>query len=298
MSDSPTRILVTGAHGQLGREIMTLGTNFPDWQLIPTDRQELDISRRDDVLRFFDRHPIDYCINCAAYTAVDEAERQPGIARQLNTLGPAFLAEACLASGATMLHFSTDYVYHTRHNQPYREDARTNPQGVYARTKLEGDQWVLQTLPNSIILRTSWVYSPFGNNFVKTMLRLAAERDSLRVVYDQIGAPTYARDLAAATLTIIRHLANGPETERQSLGGIYHYSNEGVTSWYDFALAIFELEHISCRVFPIESKDFPTLANRPFFSILNKDKIKQTFKLEIPHWRESLQDCLQRLSGD
>ena len=297
MSDLPTRILVTGANGQLGQEVMALAANFPAWELIPSDRHVMDISRREDVLRFFDRHRVDFCINCAAYTAVDQAESQPDIARQINALGPGYLAEACRQAGAGLLHFSSDYVYHTHHNRPYREDAPTNPQGVYARTKLEGDERVQQALPEAVVLRTSWVYSSYGNNFVKTMLRLATLRDTLRVVYDQVGAPTYARDLAGAALAIIRYLA-ATGTERPPKGGIYHYSNEGVTSWYDLALAIFELSHIDCHVLPIESKDFPTPAARPFFSVLNKDKIKETFALTIPHWRTSLRECLKRITAD
>ena len=193
-----------------------------------------------------------------------------------------------------MIHYSTDYVYHGTQNRPFKETDSTSPGGVYAATKLEGDQRVLAANPRTIILRTSWVYSSFGHNFVKTMLRLGKERDQLTVIFDQTGTPTYARDIAVATLHILRKLEN---TNAEESAGIYHFSNEGVTSWYDFAKAIFDLENINCHVLPIETKDYPIPAARPHFSVLNKAKIKTTFDMEIPHWRDSLRECLAAISS-
>lgn len=296
MMDRKVNVLVTGANGQLGQELLALTAEFPSLKLLPATRQELDITNRDQVRQYFDRHPVDFCLNCAAYTAVDQAENHPEAAHRVNVLGPEVLAEACREQDATLIHYSTDYVYHTLCNRPYREEDPTNPQSVYARTKLEGEMKVREALPRSIIVRTSWVYSAFGGNFVKTVLRLGADRDHLRVVYDQVGTPTYAHDLALATLTMLLRL-EGHRDRGAALGGIYHYSNEGVTSWYDFAVAILDLAGLPCRVLPIESKDYPTLAPRPFFSVLNKEKIKTTFDLDIPHWRRSLQTCLEQIGN-
>jgi dTDP-4-dehydrorhamnose reductase len=281
-------ILITGAHGQLGREFAAIRSAYPDFQFLYLNRTQLDITNAESIQKVFSSNPIQYCINCAAYTAVDKAENDQQSAKLVNAVAPALLAEACRKKGATMIHFSTDYVYDGLYNRPFSEDHPTQPQSVYARTKLEGEKNVLEILPESMIIRTSWVYSSMGHNFLNTMLKLGQERSQLRVVYDQIGSPTYARHLARAVLDIIQNLEPTP---RQS-GGIYHYSNEGVCSWYDFALAIFELTGIDCSVEPIESKDFPTPAKRPHFSLLNKAKIKTTFNLSIAHWRHALQDCL------
>ncbi len=284
-------ILVTGANGQVGNELQFLATQFPHFQFIFTDYQVLDITYSKAVLSFFEQQTIDYCINCAAYTAVDKAESEVEKATAINVQGAKNLALGCQVNNAILLHLSTDYVYHNQQNTPFVETDATTPQSVYARTKWRGEQAAQAVHPATMVIRTSWVYSTFGHNFVKTMLRLGQERPELRVIFDQIGTPTYARALAKAMLDIIEQVENSlvPKTQLQ---GIYHYSNEGVTSWYDFALAIFELAQISTKVIPIETKDYPTAAARPPFSVLNKAKIKQTFQLNIPHWRESLKDCL------
>lgn len=290
-------ILVTGANGQLGSELQQLAPSTEhDW--IFTDRGELDITDAGAVNRFMAANSVEIVLNCAAYTAVDKAEAEPVAARAINALGPAHLAEACAKRNAWLLQVSTDYVYHQHpHNRPLLEDDDTAPLGVYASTKLEGERAAQVALPNCLIIRTAWVYSSFGHNFVKTMLRLGQERDQLNVIFDQVGSPTYARDLAQAILHIVqqREEENLPEEQFQ---GIYHYSNEGVCSWYDFAQAIFDIQNIDCKVVPIETKDYPTPAERPPFSLLNKSKIKAAFGLAIPHWRHSLQDCLAKLEGD
>lgn len=287
---SKTTILVTGANGQVGQELRFLATLNDDFQFIFTSRTELDITNNQAVNDFFLEHSINYCLNCAAYTAVDKAEEENKLAYMVNVEGTKNLAQACLTYQANLIHLSTDYVYHTDHHKPYKETDRTSPKTVYAQTKLEGEQAATTLLPETIIIRTSWVYSSYGNNFVKTMLRLGRKLDSLRVIFDQIGTPTYARDLAQAMLDIVQKTQH-----LESFGGIYHYSNEGVTSWYDFATAIFDMENITCPITPIETKDYPTPAKRPHFSVLNKTKIKAAFNLTIPHWRVSLKACLKEL---
>ncbi len=282
-------ILITGAYGQVGSELKVLSEQY-DWTFHFHNRDTLDITSLEDVLRFFDENNIDTCINCAAYTAVDKAESDEATARLVNVIGAENLARACATRNATLIHYSTDYVYHGSQNRPFKETDTTSPQGVYAATKLEGDEKVLAANLRTLVIRTSWVYSSFGHNFVKTMLRLGKERDHLTVIFDQTGTPTYARDIAAATLTILQGL---DDINIQEVAGIYHFSNEGVTSWYDFAKAIFEIKNIDCHVAPIETKDYPTPAARPHFSVLNKGKIKAVFGLEIPHWRDSLKDCLK-----
>lgn len=293
-------ILITGANGQLGQCFRQLAAQYPQWGFIFNDFPELDITSHKAVSGFFESrtgaNKIRWCINCAAYTAVDKAESEPIRARKINVAGPKNLAEACAAHGATMVQLSTDYVYHNRQNTPFQENDPVSPKSVYARTKLAGDRAVLKANAGSMVVRTSWVYSEFGHNFVKTMLRLGAERPALSVVFDQIGTPTYAPDLAEAILQMIEKVEKG-EVKRENAGGIWHYSNEGVTSWYDFAKAIFDIKKMSCRVHPIETKDFPTPARRPPFSLLNKAKVKTVFGLEIPDWRDSLQVCLRKLDA-
>lgn len=286
-----THLLITGAGGQLGREFQVLAQEFPEFSFTAADRQTLDISKAEAVNRFFGEHPVDFCINCAAYTAVDRAESEPEMARLINVDATRHLAEACARQGAPFIHFSTDYVYHNYNkNTPFRETDEPSPQGVYARTKLDGEFAALAAHAQSMIIRTSWVYSSFGHNFYNTMLRLGSERQHLRVVFDQIGTPTYARDLADAVLRIIK-MATRDEKPLDTLSGIYHYSNEGVCSWYDFALAIFEKHGIPCTVAPIETSDYPTPARRPPFSVLNKAKIKETFGIDIAHWQAALSHC-------
>ena len=284
-------ILVTGANGQVGQELQFLASQYPDFQFTFTDVSQLDITDEKGVIDLFQKNKFDYCLNCAAYTAVDKAESDEELAEKINTLGVKHLAQACLLHNTPLIQLSTDYVYHNDQNTPFKEGDPTNPQGVYAKTKLDGDEIALKVHPYAMVLRTSWVYSAYGNNFVKTMIRLGTERDQLGIIFDQIGSPTYARDLADAMLTIITKVEKGA-IERGQLGGVFHYSNEGVTSWYDFAMAIFDLEGITCNVKPIETTAYPTPAKRPPFSLLNKGKIKSTFDITIPYWRDSLKSCL------
>jgi dTDP-4-dehydrorhamnose reductase len=286
-------ILVTGASGQVGQELQFLAKQHMDMTFLFADKGELDITNSDAVAAYFNRHSIDYCINCAAYTAVDKAEEAQDICKKINTDAVEYLAKTCELHGATFIQYSTDYVYHAASNQPYKENQAANPQSVYAQTKLAGDLVALKHCQKTIILRTSWVYSSVGHNFVKTMLHLSTKMDTLRVVFDQIGTPTYARDLAKATLEIIKKLEQTPQN--LSYFGIYNYSNEGVTSWYDFATAIFDIKNIPMSLHPIESKDYPTPAARPHFSVMNKEKIRNTFGLNIPHWRIALKECLELL---
>lgn len=281
-------ILVTGSNGQVGNELQSLAKTYPNFSFVFVDKDDLDIGDKDAVLAFFEAQTFDYCINCAAYTAVDKAESDTETARLVNALGPQYIALACQKHQTRLVQISTDYVYHNNQNFPFKESDATSPQSVYGRTKLEGEQLASDNNPETLIIRTSWVYSSFGNNFVKTMIRLGNDRDELSIIFDQIGSPTYARDLAKAILDIVQQ-------NPSDFKGIYHYSNEGVCSWFDFAQAIFELEGIDCKTSPIETKDYPTPAKRPHFSLLNKNKIKTTFALEIPYWRDSLKTCLELL---
>lgn len=284
-------ILVTGANGQVGQCFRQIAERRPDLPILFADSATLDIRDAKKVKRFFEQNKdknLRWCINCAAYTAVDKAESDAENARKVNVSGPANLARACAEHGVGMIHLSTDYVYHNGQNRPFVETDPVSPKGVYARTKLQGERAAMKAHPEGVmVIRTSWVYAAHGQNFVRTMLRLGAERPELSVIFDQIGSPTYAPDLAEAILHIIRKIDLG-ETPADVWPGIWHYSNEGVCSWYDFAAAIFEIKHLKCRVKPIETKDYPTPAQRPPFSLMNKGKIKAAFKLEIPHWRESL----------
>jgi dTDP-4-dehydrorhamnose reductase len=285
------KILVTGATGQLGSEIRTLAHLYSDDNFTFATRNELDLSNLCKMEDFFEDKKFDAIINCAAYTAVDQAESDPFTADAVNHRFVSMLAKIAKRDNIALIHISTDYVFDGRNHRPYVESDPTDPQGVYGRTKQGGENAILSVAPaNAIILRTSWVYSSFGNNFVKTMLRLGRERDSLGVIFDQIGTPTYARDLARAILGILPKLDNeAPE--------IYHYSNEGAASWYDFAKAIFELSGVACQVNPITTDQYPTPAARPHYSLLNKTKIKSDFGITIPYWRDSLKECLN-MSGE
>ena len=291
-------LLITGSNGQVGNELQAIAAEFPDFSFVWTDYLELDITDATAVNDFFEVNKFDACLNCAAYTAVDKAESEPERAIAINVTGAQNLANACAAHRAYMIHISTDYVYHNHHqNTPFEEGDPTSPQGVYAQTKLDGDLAVLAANPDrSIVLRTSWVYSSFGHNFVKTMLKLGTERTELRVIYDQIGTPTYARDLARAMLCILQKVRNGQVSPDTMRGQIYHYSNEGVGSWYDFTRAIFYLAGITtCQVLPIRTTQYPTPAQRPPFSLLDKTKIKNTFGLDIPYWVSSVRECIDLL---
>ena len=281
-------ILVTGSNGQVGSELQALANTYPNFSFVFVDKKDLDIGDKDAVLAFFEAQTFEYCINCAAYTAVDKAESDTETAYLVNALGPQNLAVACQKHQTRLVQISTDYVYHSNQNFPFKETDATSPESVYGRTKLDGEKLAVDNNPETLIIRTSWVYSSFGNNFVKTMIRLGNDRDQLSIIFDQIGSPTYARDLAKAILDIIQQ-------NPSDFTGIYHYSNEGVCSWFDFAQAIFELEGIECKTSPIETKDYPTPAKRPHFSLLNKNKIKTTFALEVPYWRDSLKACLKLL---
>lgn len=280
-------ILVTGGNGQLGSELKVLVPAFENYHFIFTDVENLDICNHKMVATFIDENNIKAIINCAAYTAVDKAEEQFELADKINHLAVANFAQIAKDKNIQLIHISTDYVFDGLNYKPYTEKDTPNPQSVYGKTKLDGELAIQQINPqNSIIIRTSWVYSKFGHNFVKTMLRLGSERDELNVVADQIGTPTHAADLAKAILTILPKIKN-EEVE------IFHFSNEGVCSWYDFAKAIFDTQGISIKVNPIESSKYPTPAKRPFYSVLNKSKIKESFQLEIPYWKDTLLDSLE-----
>ncbi len=285
------KIVITGANGQLGSEIRMASASLPGFSFIYTDYDTLDITDEPALESFLERERPGFLVNCAAYTAVDRAESEPEAAMELNARAPLLLARRCLQSGTRLIHISTDYVFDGSHSTPYTEDDPVSPLGVYGRTKREGEVNCLLH-PETIILRTSWLYSRFGSNFVRTMLRLGKEREHLKVVFDQTGTPTCAEDLAGAILHII---AKADENAASWEPGIYHYSNEGVCSWYDFALAIHRIAGISCDVEPVESKDFITLAARPHFSVLNKSKIKTVYGLKIPHWLDSLVKTVPQL---
>jgi len=283
------KVLVTGANGQLGSELKALvktSKNYNKDHFFFTDKDTLDITSKSDIQNFVEKNNITNIINCAAYTAVDQAEDDEINADKINHLAVKYLAQISKEKNLAFIHVSTDYVFDGTNHRPYIETDQTNPSGVYGRTKLAGEKALQAINPNrSIIIRTSWVYSSYGANFVKTMLRLGKERDSLGVIFDQVGTPTYAKDLAQTILDILPKLSNDTIE-------IYHYSNEGVCSWYDFATAIFELSDIECQVNPIETKEYPTPATRPHYSLLNKVKIKNDFDLTIPYWKDSLSNCL------
>lgn len=281
-------ILITGANGQLGSELRALQAKFPAYRFIGTDRNALSIQDAAAVQSWFAEHKPAFCINAAAYTAVDKAETNEADAYDINASATGILAAACAAHGAKFIHVSTDYVFNGSSADPYTEDQPTDPINVYGASKQKGEELALQQNPGSIIIRTAWVYSEFGNNFVKTMLRLMKERESINVVSDQVGAPTYAADLASAILQII----DGGKWQ----AGIYHYSNQGRISWYDFAVAIRDLSGLGCAVNPIPSAQYPTPARRPSFSLLDTSKIRNTFNLSIPDWESSLKVCLHQLN--
>ncbi|MFK5882069.1 MAG: dTDP-4-dehydrorhamnose reductase [Sulfurospirillum sp.] len=281
-------ILVTGSNGQLGSEIRELSSQY-NYNFLFTDKDTLDITDEKTIKEFIEKNNIDLIINCAAYTAVDKAEDDEVNADKINHLAVKNLSEIAKDKNVKLIHISTDYVFDGKNYKPYNEDDVTQPNGIYGKTKLDGEKAMLGINPfNSIIIRTSWVYSSFGNNFVKTMLRLGRQRDELGVIFDQVGTPTYARDLAKAILDII------PQIENKTVE-IYHYSNEGALSWYDFAKAIFRLSEVDCKINPIETKDYPTPATRPHYSLLNKSKIKKEFDIEIPYWKDSLNECLRKM---
>lgn len=286
-------ILVTGANGQLGNE-MQLVSKGSEHRFIFTDVADgyikLDITSLDSIREMVRQEKIDVIVNCAAYTNVDKAETDYAMADLLNNTAAGNLAVAAKEAGATLIHISTDYVFQGDRNVPCQEDWATNPLGVYGRTKLAGEQSVQKSGCNYIIIRTAWLYSPFGKNFVKTMRTLTATKDTLKVVFDQVGTPTYAADLAV----VIYHIIETNQLDKQ---GIYHFSNEGVCSWYDFAKVICTLSGNTCDIHPCYSSEFPSPVERPHFSVLDKRKIKTTFGIEVPYWIDSLKKCISRL-GD
>lgn len=288
-------ILVTGKNGQLGQSLKALAPKNQQYQFTFTGRDELDLSDPKKIAAYFEQNTFDLILNCAAYTAVDKAEEQQVLADTINHLAVKQLAEIAQKNDSILIHISTDYVFDGTGHKPYAENAVINPQNIYGATKLKGEQAIQQIACDAVIIRTSWVYSEYGNNFVKTMLRLGDERDQLKVIFDQVGTPTYATDLAMSILKIIDSYHNNQTDFLQEKVSIYHYSNEGVCSWYDFAKAIFEISKIQCAVSPIETKEYPTPAKRPYYSVLNKAKIKQQYQLNIPYWKDSLQDCLDKL---
>ncbi len=279
-------ILVTGSNGQLGSEIKELSSNY-FYNFFFTDRNSIDITSKDSIRSFCQTNNINVIINCAAYTAVDKAELDELNADLVNRKAVKKLALVSSELNIKLIHISTDYVFDGKNFKPYCEEFQTNPQGVYGKTKLDGENEMRDINPkNSIIIRTSWVYSSFGNNFVKTMLRLGSEKESLGVIFDQVGTPTYARDLAKTILDILPKIEN-------SKVEIYNYSNEGVLSWYDFAKEIMKMAKLDCKINPIETFQYPTPAKRPHYSLLNKSRIKSTFNIEITYWKDSLDECLK-----
>jgi dTDP-4-dehydrorhamnose reductase len=277
-------ILVTGCKGQLGNEIKILSNDYKDIEFHFHDIDTLDLTDYRQLEQFINNLNPRFLINCAAYTNVDKAEKEKELAFKINAEVPGKLAELCQKYSAKLIHISTDYVFDGKNYRPYKEDDVPNPLSVYAKSKFEGENRILE-FNNSIIIRTSWLYSSSGNNFVRTMLRLGEDKKELRVVYDQVGSPTYAVDLADAILRIVNFsITNG----KNFIPGIYHYSNEGICSWFDFAVEIFRITGIKCKVYPIETREYPLPAKRPFYCVMNKDKIKSSYNLEIPHWTDSL----------
>jgi len=278
-------VLVTGANGQLGQAIQSVVGNYPSIDFVFCSSSELNITDKNNCETIFEKYKPLFCINAAAYTAVDKAESEPEKAYAINVTGAQNLAEVCKAYNTTLLHVSTDFVFEGLSNQPYSEEDVPNPTGVYGETKLQGEQAILNTWEKHFIIRTSWVYSQFANNFMKTMIRLASERDSLSVVSDQIGTPTNAVDLAESLLTIITFDIRHSTFDHY---GIYNYSNEGQCSWHDFAKEIFKVNNISINLQPIPTTAYPTPAKRPAYSVLDKSKIKTVFGITISNWQEHL----------
>ena len=280
-------ILVTGANGQLGNEMRLLAEVNKEYTYFFTDVAELDICDEQAVMNFVTAHQIDIIVNCAAYTAVDKAEDNQELCDKLNHVAPGYLAKAIQTRGGYLVQVSTDYVFDGTAHVPYTEEQPTCPDSVYGTTKLAGEQEAMKYCAHTMIIRTAWLYSTFGNNFVKTMLRLGREKDSLGVIFDQIGTPTYARDLAVAIFAAIH---------KGIIPGIYHFSNEGVCSWYDFTQMIHHLADIkTCKLRPLHTEEYPTRAKRPHYSVLDKTKIKDIYGIEIPYWVDSLKECIDKL---
>ncbi|HEV8079082.1 MAG TPA: dTDP-4-dehydrorhamnose reductase [Chitinophagaceae bacterium] len=284
-------ILVTGSGGQLGMELSNLSKQYPNYKFLFTSKEDLPIDDFKLIKKYFEQQQIDYCINCAGYTAVDKAESEKEKAFDINADAVGNLSAMCKAHQAQLIHISSDYVFDGTSAIPYKEDDRVSPINVYGSSKLKGEELVLNNNSSAIIIRTSWVYSSFGNNFVKTMLRLLKEKETINVVSDQYGCPTYAADLAAAIMTIVDKEEGGNPTT-----GIFNFCNEGTTTWYDFAKAIKKFAKSSCTINPIPSSEYPMPAKRPQYSVLDTTKIKDTFDITIPKWKESLHKCLEILN--
>lgn len=285
-------ILVTGSYGQLGQELHELADKDLPYSFIRTDIDTLDITDEKAVNDFVKKNPVDLLINCAAYNNVDKAENEKEKTELINTKAVELLTGTCKKNKIKFIHVSTDYVFNGKTFLPYNESDKPNAGSVYGKSKLMGEKEAMK-YDKTLIIRTSWLYSSYGNNFVKTMLRHGSEKKSLNVVFDQVGTPTYAHDLAKAIIKIIDY-ANSKKGDY--IPGIYNFSNEGVCSWYDFAVSIVKYAKLSCKVNPIETKDYPTPAQRPFYSVLNKHKIRNTYNLKIPHWEESLNRCIQKIN--
>jgi dTDP-4-dehydrorhamnose reductase len=282
-------ILVTGSKGQLGNSIQALSDNYPDYKFFLTDVDELDITNPEAIRSFVESNQIGCIVNCAGYTAVDKAETDIKRANLINGTAVGYLAKSMHKRGGLLVHISTDYVFGGEHHRPVLENETPNPHSAYATSKLLGEQAAMKPGGKAVVIRTSWLYSEYGHNFAKTMIKYGRERESLNVVFDQVGTPTYAGDLAKTILDLI------PKWNELKNPEILHYSNEGVASWYDFAVAIHRIAGINCRVNPIETKDYPLPAARPFYSVMNKEKIKMQYGITIPHWLDSLKVCLSRL---
>lgn len=283
------KLLVTGCNGQLGNEMQRLASKNAGFEYFFTDINDLDICDEQAVARYVEQNGIDIIVNCAAYTAVDKAEDNKELCDRLNRQAPGYLAKAVQQRNGVMVQISTDYVFDGTACRPYCETDATSPDSEYGRTKLGGEQEARKFCEKTVVIRTAWLYSSFGNNFVKTMIRLGCEKKALNVVFDQIGTPTYARDLARAIYAVLGHGA---------VPGVYHFSNEGVCSWYDFTKTIHNIAGITtCKVSPIHTDEYPTRANRPHYSVLDKKKIKETYGMEIPYWTDSLKECIEELQN-
>jgi dTDP-4-dehydrorhamnose reductase len=288
--ENKERILVTGSNGQLGSELRELSKKYPTFNFLFTSKEELAIENKELVKEFFEKQKINYCINCAAYTAVDKAESEKEKAFLINAEAPGTLASICNDRHVKFIHISTDYVYDGSIQQPLKEDNPVGPLNVYGLSKLKGEKLVLANCPSSLIIRTSWVYSSYGNNFVKTMLRLFKEKESLNVINDQYGCPTYAADLAEIIMNVIEDKNNN------EYSGMVNYCNSGTTTWFDFALAIKEYVNSPCKINPIATSQYPTPAKRPLYSVLDTSKIKKMLNQDIPSWKDSLHKCLALLA--
>jgi len=291
MESNRIKVLVTGSNGQLGSEIKAISDHYPNFDFIYTDVKELDITNYSAVSSFVVKFKPKFVINCAAYTAVDKAEKEIELSTNINSIAPGFIAKACQENGCKMIHISTDYVFDGESKTPYTEDSKVNPTSQYGTSKLKGEEAVIRE-GGAMIIRTSWLYSSFGLNFVKTIINNAKIKPELKVVSDQIGCPTYARDLAKVILTVIS------KGEEYFVPEIFHYSNDGTCSWYNFASEIVALSGLNCIVTPIESKDYPSVVNRPKYSVFSKEKICNTYKIEVPHWKTSLGNCIEMLKLD